>query len=253
MEMGELGAGGTDIDADADDDAVKDGSEGEDEETTFYDLPDVPIEGPGGAESRISGYAGDVARIALVDEFYEYTERTQGIRRPTDIDYDRFVVGSDGRTLELQVGVNKTVQITANVGTSKFLRLDAIARRIGRGGVRAVRDLLDLPGYRAKSKPPPAVVELERKADEAAKTNDDALDAAVDDVVGALEAATQTGDAADALEATTQTDAGLALRELQGLDHSLRKIRGEKAVQESKKVSLQQTLEGLRGELESPG
>ena len=135
MEMGELGAGGADIDADADDDAVKDGSEGEDEETTFYDLPDVPIEGPGGAESRISGYAGDAARFALVDEFYEYTERTQGIRRPTDIDYDRFVVGSDGRTLELQVGVNKTVQITAHVGTSKFLRLDTIARRIGRGAL----------------------------------------------------------------------------------------------------------------------
>ena len=110
MEMGELGAGSADIDADADDDAVKDGSEGEDEETTFYDLPDVPIEGLGGAERRISGYAGDAARNALVDEFYEYTERTQGIRRPTDIDYDRFVVGSDGRTLELQVGVNRTVQ-----------------------------------------------------------------------------------------------------------------------------------------------
>ena len=108
------------------------------------------------------------------------------------------------------------------------------------GGVRAVRDLLDLPGYRAKPKPPPAVVELERKVDSAAKRNDDDLDTAVDDVVGAL-------------SATTQTDAGLALRELQGLDHSLRKIRGEKAVQESKKVSLQQTLEGLRGELESPG
>ena len=137
------------------------------------------------------------------------------------------MVGSDGRTLELQVGVNKTVQITANVGTSKFLRIDTIARRIGRGGVRAVRDLLDLPGYRAKPKPPPAVVELERKVDEAAKRNDDDLDTPVDDVIGALEATTRTGDAADALEATTQTDAGLALRELQGLDHSLRKIRGE--------------------------
>ena len=131
-----IGCGSADIDADADDDAVKDGFEGEDEdeETTFYDFPDVPSEGPGGAESRISGYAGDAARDASVDEFYEYTERTQGIRRPTDIDYDRFVVGSDDRTLELQVGVNKTVQITTHVGTSKFLRLDTIARRIGRGG-----------------------------------------------------------------------------------------------------------------------
>ena len=50
----------------------------------------------------------------------------------------------------------------------------------------------------------------------------------------------------------TQTDDGLPLRELQGLHKALRRIRGEKAVQESKKVSLQQTLEGLREDLERP-
>ena len=71
----------------------------------------------------------------------------------------------------------------------------------------------------------PQIEQLKRKADTAAKANDDDLDMSIDDVVGAL-------------SATTQTD-GLPLRDLQGLNKALRSIRSEKAVQESKKVSLQ--------------
>ena len=45
----------------------------------------------------------------------------------------------------------------------------------------------------------------------------------------------------------------LPLREIQGLNESLKTIRGAKAVQESKKVSLQQLIEGYRKDLERPG
>ena len=44
----------------------------------------------------------------------------------------------------------------------------------------------------------------------------------------------------------------LPLRELQGLDAALKNIRGAKAVQESKRVALQQALEGFRKDLERP-
>ena len=43
------------------------------------------------------------------------------------------------------------------------------------------------------------------------------------------------------------------MRELLGLDRKLREIRGTKAAQESKKVALQQVIEGYRQDLERPG
>ena len=45
----------------------------------------------------------------------------------------------------------------------------------------------------------------------------------------------------------------LPLREIQGLSESLKTIRGAKAVQESKKVSLQQLIEGYRKDVERAG
>ena len=44
----------------------------------------------------------------------------------------------------------------------------------------------------------------------------------------------------------------LPLRELQGLDEALNNIRGEKAVQESRRVALQQALEGFENILSGP-
>ena len=82
-----------------------------------------------------------------------------------------------------------------------------------------------------------AARELAKKADAVVQVGDDDLDATVDGVIAALSATTQT-DGVAALSATTQTD-GLPLRDLEGLDKARRSIRGEKAVQESKKVSLQ--------------
>ena len=43
------------------------------------------------------------------------------------------------------------------------------------------------------------------------------------------------------------------MREILGLDKALRSLCGEKVVQDSKRVVLQQTIEGLRKDLECPG
>ena len=69
----------------------------------------------------------------------------------------------------------------------------------------------------------------------------------VDDVPGAF----PTDTAAQTTE-TLPPDL-LPLREIQGLSESLKTIRGAKAMQESKKVSLQQLIEGYREDLERPG
>ena len=120
--------------------------------------------------------------------------------------------------------------------------MGTIAGDIGSGGTQAIRDFLNLPEYSSKLRRKSLGLEqLEEKADAAAKANDDDLDTSIDYVVGALSAT-------NAAQADT-----LPLRELQGIDKALRNIRGEKAVQESKNVSLQLALEGYRKDLERPG
>ena len=73
---------------------------------------------------------------------------------------------------------------------------------------------------------------LKRTADAAAKANDEDIDTPVNDVIDALSEMTQT-DGVAGKAATTQTDGGLSLRELEGLDKALKSIRGEKALLES--------------------
>ena len=80
-----------------------------------------------------------------------------------------------------------------------------------------------------------------KKADAAVKAGNDDLDGYIDGVIGSMPTP----------ERPTAEDT-LPLRELRGLDKALRKICGEKAVQESKKVALQQILKDLRESLERP-
>ena len=104
------------------------------DETSFSDPPNVPFEEPGrtrDAAGHISDFRGDILRDNLVFDFYTEIERAYGLR-PTSIDYDRFKVNKNGRTLYLKVQ-NKLVRITTTKGTLKFLNSDTIARNIGRG------------------------------------------------------------------------------------------------------------------------
>ena len=104
--------------------------------------------------------------------------------------------------------------------------------------------------------PSPIQAQFEKVADEAnaaATTDDpDSINEFVDRVISGVDvaaAAFPTG--ADTAAQTTETLS--PLREIQGLNESLKTIRGVKAVQESKKVSLQQLIEGYREDLKRPG
>ena len=237
IEMDEFGAAkDADIEREEiDDEAYKDPLK--DDETSLSEPPIVPPGEPGrtqDAADRISKIRGYLTRDNLVQDFYKTIERDYGLSPPTNINYDRFAVDKDG-ALKLIVK-NRRIPLTA-AGTLKFLSLSTIAGKIG--GVGAVRKYLDLTYYHSRLKPTPAIENLERVVDEATKADDEDLDTAADNVVGALSAETQTD--------------GLTFRELSGLDEALKTYRGAKALQESKKVALQQTLDGLREDLERPG
>ena len=106
--------------------------------------------------------------------------------------------------------------------------------------------------------PSPIQAQFEKVADEAnaaAETDDHSLNEFIDRVISGVDgaaAAFPTG--VDIVAQTTETLPPdlLPLREIQGLNESLKTIRGVKAVQESKKVSLQQLIEGYRKDLEQP-
>ena len=106
--------------------------------------------------------------------------------------------------------------------------------------------------------PSPIRAQFEELADDAnvAATTDnpDSIDEFVDRVISGVDGvpgAFPTDTAAQTTE-TLPPDL-LPLREIQGLNEGLKTIRGMKAVQESKKVSLQQLIEGYRKDLERPG
>ena len=108
--------------------------------------------------------------------------------------------------------------------------------------------------------PSPIQAQFEKVADEAnaaATTDDpDSLNEFIDRVISGVDgAASAFPTGADTAAQTTETLPPdlMPLREIKGLNESLKTIRGVKAVQESKKVSLQQLIEGYREDLERPG
>ena len=135
----------------------------------------------------------------------------------------------------------------------KPLALSTIAGK--HGGRSAIRDKLHFESWGRRKLPSPIQAQFEKVADEAnaaATTDDpDSIAEFVDRInsgVDVAAAAFPTG-----VDTAAQTTEPLPLREILGLNESLKTIRTTKAVQESKKVSLQQLLEGYREELEQPG
>ena len=101
----------------------------------------------------------------------------------------------------------------------------------------------------------PSLKRLMDEANAAATTDDpDSINKYIDRIIN-TDAAGGFPTGADTAAQTTETLPPdlLPLREIQGLNVSLKTIRGAKAVQGSKKVSLQQLIEGYRKELERSG
>ena len=84
--------------------------------------------------------------------------------------------------------------------------------------------------------------ELAEKADAAVQASADDIDNPINDLIGSM----------STIETPTAAET-LPMRELLGLDTTLRSIRGTKAAQESKRVALQQAIEGYQKELEQAG
>ena len=227
-----------------------------DEETSLIDP--VPIgaeQAEGRAGPTIESLRQEVLLVA-VDNYYDALAEREG--EPLSRDTTNFVlVGS-----ELRLKSYPNVKIV-NVRSRAPLALKTIYVRGGgaaiiSGSGLGFVDWTYAPTARRKL-PSPIQAQFEKVADDAnaaATTDDpDSINEFVDRVISGVDdaaAAFPTGaDTAAQTTETLPTDL-LPLREILGLNENLKTIRGVKAVQESKKVSLQQLIEGYREDLERP-
>ena len=243
-----------DVEEGADEDAADEEAadeEAADEETGFFQ----PIDAPERAGDRIPLLQRDLLQSA-VDDYYAALVKQEGEpqlgRDPSNFEL------VDG---ELRLKAYPNVKII-NSRTGTPLALRTVYTRSGgpdiiRGG--SGLGFVDWQYNAAVRRRLPSTIQAQFKelADEAnaAATTDDAfLEGAIDKFISGVDgAAFPTG--VDNVAQTTETLPPdlLPLREIQGLSDSLKTIRGTKAVQESKKVSLQQLIKGYRENLELPG
>ena len=158
---------------------------------------------------------------------------------------------------ELRLKAYPNVRII-NSRTKAPLALGTIYKQ--RSGSDAIRNgkglgFIDWKNTAARRRLPSPIAQLEKAADAANAaviTDDPEL---TDKVINSLDAAAALLPDADTVAQTTETLPPdiLPLREIEGLSESLKTIRGMKAVQESKKVSLQQLIEGYRKDVERAG
>ena len=214
-----------------------------------------PIE-PEQAGAKISPLRRENLRSAI-DDYYTKLAKQEGEpqlgRNPLNFEL------VDG---ELRLKSYPNVKIV-NARTGAPLALKTIYARSGgpdiiRGG--SGLGFVDWQYAARRRLPSPIQAQLQKVADEAnaaATTDDpDSIEESVNRVISGVDgaaAAFPTG--VDTAAQTTETLPPdlLPIREIQGLSEGLQTIRGMKAVQENKKVSLQQLIEGYREDLERPG
>ena len=166
---------------------------------------------------------------------------------PGKIDNDQFKISDDGKTLFWVVG-DKEIRITAKQGSAEFLSLGTLAneynRVAGHGGTLAVRQYLNLPDYRSKTQ----LSQQVRQALESTRNDMPDLEVSGTELQDLTNTVIDTETAVKSLETSltdwvhtdTQTE-GLTLRELQGFDKALQRIRGELTNNLSKLTELDKT------------
>ena len=186
---------------------------------------------------------------SFVDTFYFEVRKRYGIKYRL-IDYNQFRLSDDGKTLFWVVGDKEEIRMTALKGKTEFLSLGTLASEynkvVGKGGVQAIRQYLNLPEYNSKTKPLSKqarqalestrndLVNVEEQIplqDFSSATELQSLTNRIGELHGAVESLetsmTDWGlELPDIANKRTQTE-GLTLRELQGLDKALQSIRGE--------------------------
>ena len=185
------------------------------------------------------------------DEMASSTETDKLVQRWKDemAEYEmqpelEFRAARDGR-LWLRWG-RRWLLLTNERDRGRFLSVSTLRRRYGVDVLRA----LGVEGEKA-----PRLTDKQRQeAAKALQTTDRVAvseDIEMDTYIGELltDMPPLIGDVSD----TSGDGDLLPLRELKGLDRSLRALRGSRAVQESKRVAIQQTIEELRKDLERAG
>ena len=153
---------------------------------------------------------------------------------PGKIDYDQFKISDDGKTL-FWIVCDKEISITAKQGSAEFLSLSTLAseynRIAGPGGTLTVRQYLNLPDYRSRTR----LFQQVWQALESTRNDMPDLEmSSGTELQDSKSTVNGTETAVKSLE-TSLTDwvhtdkrtESLALRELQGLDKALQRIRGE--------------------------
>ena len=228
-------------------------AEAVDEETSFSLQRQEEEQAGGGA--RIAPLRRENLQSAIDDY---YTKLAKQEREPQ--------LGRDPSNFEL---VDGELRLKAypnariiNSRTKSPLTLKTIYTRSGSDVIKSGNGLgfIDWQYTAAKRRlPSPIQAQFEKVADEAnaaATTDDHSLDEFIDKVISGVDGAAgafPTGADTAAQKTEMLPPDLLPLHEIQGLNESLKTIRGVKAVQESKKVSLQQLIEGYRKDLERPG
>ena len=248
IELDELLA---DLEEGADEDAADE--EADDEETglSYFE----PIDAPEQVGDRIPLLQRDLLQSSI-DDYYAALAKHEGEpqlgRDPSNFEL------VDG---ELRLKAYPNVKII-NSRTGGPLALKTVYTRSGgpdiiRGGSGLGFVDWQYVAARRRLPSPTQAAQLQNvayEANAAATTNDDNLEEIVDRFISGVDdlpGVFPTDTAAQTTE-TLPPDL-LPLREILGLNESLKTIRGAKAVQESKKVSLQQLIEGYRKDLERPG
>ena len=109
----------------------------------------------------------------LVDAFYKEVTQLYELR-PDSIDYDRFRIYDDGKTLYWTPG-DKKISTSTSRGGVRFLALSTLASRYGVGGTDAVRRSIGLTGYTRKVQSSSAVKAL-LQADKTLRSNLDNIE-----------------------------------------------------------------------------
>ena len=107
-------------------------------------------------ETEFKKEAHKKLKQSFVDTFYFEVRKRYGIKYRL-IDYNQFRLSDDGKTLFWVVGDKEEIRMTALKGKTEFLSLGTLASEynkvVGKGGVQAIRQYLNLPEYNSKTKP----------------------------------------------------------------------------------------------------
>ena len=230
-------------------------AEAVDEETSFSLQRQEEEQAGGGA--RIAPLRRENLQSVIDDYYTKLAKQEREPQQQLGRDPSNFEL-VDG---ELRLKAYPNARII-NSRTKSPLTLKTIYTRSGSDVIKSGNGLgfIDWQYTAARRRlPSPIQAQFEKVADEAnaaATTDDHSLDEFIDKVISGVDGvagAFPTG-ADTAAQKTEMLPPDLPpLREIQGLNESLKTIRGVKAVQESKKVSLQQLIEGYRKDLEWPG